>query len=1522
MKHSTPKKTAPVNGSAKKSPLPGNAVENGHDKLTVVGIGASAGGIDALKQFFTKTPADSGMAFVVIMHLSEEHESSLALILQVSTKMPVTQVIEMERVEPNHVYVIPPGKGLALLEGHIKLTEPTHVRGQRVPIDMFFRTLADAYGKNGIAVVLSGTGSDGSLGLGRIKENGGFAIVQDPAEAEYDGMPQSAINTGCVDLILPVAEIPGRLTRLGKNGIEIIAPSEKVVSVSAVKGKVPDPLQEILAIVRVRTGHDFSNYKHATVLRRIARRLQLHEIKDMTGYLAYVRKNLDEANALQRDLLITVTNFFRDKDAWEVLEREIVPKLFAGKISTDTVRVWSVGCATGDEAYSLAILLDEYAQRTTNAPKIQVFASDINEEAVTKARECFYDETIVGDVSPDRLRRYFVNEGYSYRVRKEIRGTVLFSPHNILRDPPFSKLDLITCRNLLIYFSRETQDKVFEIFNFALKRDGFLFLGASESAESSTDLFAVENKKYRIYKAKPISHFQPLPAMPESGRWSIRLPHLPIERADPTTASYGDMHMQMVEQFAPPSVLVDDSYEIVHISEHAGRFLRVAGGEPSRNLLKLVKPELKLDLQSALFEAKKDGFIGKSRNVRIKSEPPAIAGGSDTETFVNITVRLIRSSSADGFYLVIFDESKSIAAPDKKGQQPQTISGRDAMDSVVNQLEKELQINRERLRATDEQNETSQEELKASNEELQAINEELRSASEELETSKEELQSLNEELTTLNHELKDKVDETLSVNSDLKNIIQSTDIGTIFLDRALKLKRYTPLVTDLFNIIPSDIGRPLDHLTHKLDFDHLTDDAANVLKTLHMQEREVRGGGDDSRYLVRLAPYRTIDDKIDGVVLSFQDITDLKRASDLANISEDRYRTLFSSIDEGFCVIEKVETKPGEPLDFRYIEANPAFALQSGVDDVVGKTISQMFPDEPDEWYLTYEAIVRTGKPLRFERSLASHGRVLELYAFRVLDETKRRVGVIFKDITARKLAEEASARLAAIVQSSDDAIISKDLDGVITSWNAGATRLFGYTAREAIGQSVTMLIPAERLNEEVDILRHIRRGERIEHYDTIRLRKDGSLVDVSLTISPIRDSQGNIIGASKIARDITERKDAEENLRRSEENFRTLADSMSQLAWMTDAEGWIFWYNERWFEYTGSTLEEMQGWGWQKVHHPSTVKKVTKKFKRHIASGEPWEDTFLLRGNNGEYRWFLSRAVPVRNDEGKIIRWFGTNTDIDEVRRAEDILRLSREELEMRVDLRTAELADANASLKAQVAERQKSQEERIMLLKKVLTTQEDERRRIARDMHDHFGQQLTALRLQLELLENMCVEDAMCEKVGETKEIAKQLDSDVSFLVWELRPTALDDLGLKDALAHYIEKWTAQFEIPAELHARDFDGTQLSDEAQTCLYRIAQEALNNTYKYAEAKQASVLLEHKNGKVAMIIEDNGIGFDTAKKTNRRKGLGLIGMHERAALVGGTVEIESKPGHGTTIFVRIPLKQEPAGGGGGGELQS
>ena len=1367
----------------------GPAEGNGrsHGDLFVVGIGASAGGIAALRELFGAMPDDIGMAFVVILHLSEEHESSLSEILQRETSLKVEQVTGRTKVKPNRVYVIPPAKGLTLIDGSIDLTEPERVKGKRVPIDLFFRALAEVYGSNGIAVVLSGTGSDGTIGIKRVKEHGGIGIAQLPADAEYDSMPRSAINTSLVDLILPVREIPRKLVELREHGKNVqLLPTTDDGPAAAGGTSV---LHELLGIVQKQTGHDFKNYKTATILRRVARRLQVTGLLELPDYLEYIRQNPDEAEMLQRDLLITVTNFFRDDDAWAVFAKDIVPQLFAGKTLADAVRVWSVGCATGEEAYSLAIVLDEYASTLPSPPVIQIFASDINEDAIATARQCFYEETIVADVSPERLRRYFTKEGSGYLLRKEIRSTVLFAPHNVLRDPPFSMIDLIVCRNLLIYLNRDTQEKVFEIFNFSLRPDGYLFLGGSESADYSPQQFEIADKKYRIYKCRKTQKTRSVPLL-LSGKWSIRGTSSTPSRPRPKAVGIGDLHYKLVEAFAPPSVLIDSNYDVLHVSEHAGRFLNVGGGTLSHNLIELVDPALRLDLQGALFEVTKKNSVSESRNVRF----PVKSDGrpDEDETLVNMTVRSVTApETADVYYLVVFDESKTLATPYESGRQSETVGDRNAADNAVSRMEEELRLTRERLRTTIEQGEISQEELKSANEELQALNEELRSAGEELETSKEELQSLNEELMTVNTELREKIDETLRINSDLQNLIQSTDIGTIFLDRQLRLRRYTPRVTDVFNIIPSDIGRPLEHLTHKLDHDGIVEDAREVLATLRVRDLEVRGGEDDSRYLLRVAPYRTAEDKVDGAVLLFQDITELKRSGDLLLESEEQYKAIVN-------------------------------------------------------------------------QNLAGIGKL--------------------------------------------------DLAGNISFTNDKLCEMLGHACGGLVGVGMVDLIYPDNRPEFVAAFKKLLADGPAFEIEERFVRTDGSLVWIHLGASPLEDTRGNLHEIAIVLIDITERKRAEDAFRKSEERLRLVSESFTDYAIFTaDINGIVLTWNTGAQKIFGYEESEIVGTLGHRLFTPEDNERGIPELEMKTAreTGRAADERWHIRKDGS--RFFASGVMAPLFDDDVLIGYAKIARDLTLQKRTEEELQEHRERLEMLVSGRTAELAQANETLRLQMEQRRLIEEERFALLQKIVTTQEDERRRIARDMHDSLGQQLTALRLKIASMKNELHEGLIEENLERLQDLGKRIDSEVNFLVWELRPTVLDDLGLVAALDNYVREWSKHVGIPAEFQARRVGSERLDSNIETNLYRIAQEALNNTHKHSKAKTASVLLEPRRNEIVLVIEDDGIGFDMYSVkgvTESGRGLGLIGMRERAAIIDGSIEIESSPGKGTTVYVRVPIKRE------------
>ncbi|MDR6536579.1 PAS domain S-box protein [Variovorax soli] len=1118
-------------------------------KVPVVGLGGSAGAIASLGTFFRSVPNDSGLAFVVVLHLSSEHESTLAELLQRSTGMPVLQVQDTLKIEPNTVYVIPPRKSLQAINGHLRLGELHSDRGRHVAVDLFFRTLADTHGPRSAAIVLSGADGDGAIGIKRIKERGGLTVAQDPDEAEHGSMPRAAIATGMVDWVLPVAEVGEKVLKYYQLEESLRLPPEEPPSVAqareAAAGVDETALRDVLAFLRTHTGRDFSHYKRATVLRRIGRRMQVNGIDDLQGYLGCMRTRPGETGALLQDLLISVTNFFRDSDCFAALEAQI-PLLFANKSPTDSVRVWVAACATGEEAYSIAMLLSEQARLLDAPPLIQVFATDLDEEAVKAARDGIYPTAIEADVSEERLRRFFIKEHRGYRVRRELREMVLFAVHDVLKDSPFSRLDLVSCRNLLIYLNREAQARALETFNFALRPGARLFLGASESVEDGSQLFTVLDKKHRIYvqRASPRVGL-PVPSGPGTIAGALEARHAAREgpvvagsaflqgasaaqRPPPATesrqASWSELHMRLLEHLAPPSVLIDSEYEIVHLSPSAGRFLQFSAGEPSHNLLRAVNPGLRIELRAALYQAAQT-----QAKVEVLAMPIEVHGEALT---VSIAVTPASDLGAD-MYLVMMQAR----APSASSAAPGPGAVRAEPDPVARHLDRELERLKTHLRDTVEQYETSTEELKASNEELQAMNEELRSATEELETSREELQSINEELTTVNHELKNKVDELGRANSDMQNLMDATAIASVFLDRELRITRYTPSAVTLFNLIPTDLGRPLTDLTTQLRYPELGDDAQRVLERLVPIEREV-GQADGSWYLARLLPYRTIEDRIAGVVLSFVDITE-------------------------------------------------------------------------------------------------------------------------------RKQAEEMRLWLSAVVTSSSDAILSFSLDRTIVSWNSGAEKIFGYTAEAAIGQPLSIL--SADGGDEIDMLmERLVAGQTVENFQTVRRRKDGTLIDVALTWSPIRDESGRVMAGTATARDIMATKQVEAALRESREQLRMVIENASEFAiFSMDLERRITTWNTGAQRLLGYAEEEVLGHladliftdEDRAVHAPQREARLAR------TEGRASDDRPHQRKDGSRF-WASGAMMLMRDAAGQAVGFVKILRDQTAVRQAQEAAERSQAEL------------------------------------------------------------------------------------------------------------------------------------------------------------------------------------------------------------------------------------------------------------------
>ena len=845
------------------SPITTAQSGGGLPNFPIVALGASAGGLEAFKKFFAKMPPDSGMALVIIQHLSPDSESMMSTILGKLTRMEVHQAADGMRIEPNQVYINPPDKQLALFNGRFQLLDYTSERGTRLPIDNFFKSLAEERKEAAIGIILSGTGSDGSRGINAINEEGGMVIVQAPEDAAYDGMPRSALATGITDFVLPAGEIPERLMTYVKHPY-----AQGDFTLERDGRTTGDFLQKILLFIRRQTGHDFSQYKLNTIMRRVKRRMSVHQIIDRKEYLDTLQKSPEEATTLFRDLLIGVTCFFRDVEVFAAFKQKAIPYLVEHRRADDPLRIWVVGCSTGEEAYSIAMLIQEYKLETQKIFPVQIFASDIDKEAIDKARQGLYPVNIEADVSAERRKRFFKKEGEHYRINKEIREMVTFAEQSVIKDPPFSRLALISCRNMMIYLEPELQKKVLLLFHYALSPDGLLLLGTAESVGEFTDLFHPYEKKQKIFR-----RMEGLTAR----RTLIDIPHAstyppltndaqPREQGKVKATSLRELAQNAVlEHFAPSCVIADPAGEILFFQGGTRDFLEPVQGTPNYNLIKMAREGLKTELGAAFRKALKQQREVVIRDLRVRT----IEGWKK----VNIFVRpLVEPASRQNLTLVLFE---SAPAPEPETPRKKSPAAGKA-DPQIRELEAELQSTKEYLQTTIEELETTNEELQSTNEELQSANEELQSTNEELETSKEELQSVNEELVTVNAEHQNKIEELTQTSNDMNNLLASTEIATIFLDGELRIKRFTPEAQKMIKLSQVDLGRPIGEIASNLSYASLDADVQSVLDTLVVRETNVRAK-DGLWFTVRIMPYRTMDNMIDGVVITFMNITRMKK---------------------------------------------------------------------------------------------------------------------------------------------------------------------------------------------------------------------------------------------------------------------------------------------------------------------------------------------------------------------------------------------------------------------------------------------------------------------------------------------------------------------------------------------------------------------------------------------------------------------------------------------------------------------
>jgi two-component system CheB/CheR fusion protein len=858
----------------------------------IVGIGASAGGLEALEQFLSRVPERSGLAFVVVQHLDPTREGLMPELLQRVTKMTVAQVKDGVRVQPDHVYVIPPNKDLSILGGALHLLAPASPRGLRLPIDYFFRALADDQLERSVGVILSGMGTDGTLGLKKVKEHGGVVLVQDPASAKFDSMPRSAIEAGLADVVAPAEELPGRL-------ITFLRLATRPAAATPGPERHQAGFEKIVLLLRDRSGHDFSNYKKSTLYRRIERRMALHQLEDIASYVRYLQENVQEQDLLFNELLIGVTRFFRDEDAWNALRDVTFPALFSRNPKGGTLRAWAAGCSTGEEAYSLAIVFLEALERKRPKARFtfRVFATDLDRNAVEKARQGLYPPNISSDVSPKRLRRFFVKEeGGSFRVTRELREMVTFAPHDLVKDAPFTKLDVVVCRNVLIYLEPELQRRLISLFHYSLARDGMLFLGSSETVGTSqVSLFDPINAKLRLYRREesavqlgradfPPTLFSPNYQTPRVGS--------PAKTVSNLQALADEL---VLRQLCPAAVLVSDKGELLYLNGRTGKYLEPPAGKVNWNVFAMATDGLRAALRAAFQRA--------TRQQRPATARGTAAGADGRPCPVDVTVTQLQKPDAlRGTLLISFHDVPTAGSRGaSKGRRSTGEHPRLA------ELQREIRELHDELRSTREDAQSSQEELRSANEELQSTNEELQSTNEELTTSREEMQSMNEELQTVNAEQQSKVEELSRASSDMKNLLNSTDIATIFLDGALRVRRFTAQAGRLMKIIPGDVGRPITDLGSDLLYPELGFDVTEVLRTLARAEKEVATDG--HWYMARIMPYRTLDDVIDGVVITFSEITEAKQLEERLRSSRERFAKLLRDLPPGIALLDEHGTK-------------------------------------------------------------------------------------------------------------------------------------------------------------------------------------------------------------------------------------------------------------------------------------------------------------------------------------------------------------------------------------------------------------------------------------------------------------------------------------------------------------------------------------------------------------------------------------------------------------------------------------
>ncbi|HBA59447.1 MAG TPA: hypothetical protein DCZ92_01220 [Elusimicrobia bacterium] len=1416
----------------------------------VVAIGASAGGLKAFEELLTALPPKPGLAVVLVPHLAPQYKSQLAEILSRNIRIPVGEVKSGDKVAPGRIYILPPNRAMLIKRGVLHLSSLGHKSDWRNPIDSFFRSLAGDQGKNAIGVLLSGEGDDGAEGLKAIKENGGTTFAQDGKTAAHASMPNSAALAGCADFVMSPAEIGKKLGSAtaysrSRNGKETKSrPSEEAMN-------------GILALLHGSKGVEFEFYKQATLRRRIQRRMMLRRVREPEKYLRMLKADSGEMEQLYSDILISVTAFFREPDSFRALKSAIYPRLLKDRPSTVPIRIWVPGCSTGEEAYSHAINLAEFLGPRAAQVPFQVFATDVNPAVIEKARAGFYSKKIKADVSQERLRRFFTQTKDGYRISPMIRDRCVFTAKNLVKDPPFINLDLVSCRNLLIYLGPGLQEKALQIFQYALKPRGILMLGHSETIEQFPGGFSVLNvNKKSFYERAAASNanldfvqfgrfLEPEPGVKGLGESKT-------EKSNPAQDALdlqGELDSVLPARYLPNGVIVSGDLEILRFLGNTSAYLRPAPGKPSMNLRRMASGEFLLELRAAIHIAKRSACA-------VRKEIAAPHAGVAPKR-VRIEVLPLKASNLhQECFLVLFEESGAAEAG------PRRAGGARDSRRVID-LKEDLSVSGEQLKAIIEEQESTNARLKVSNEELLSSNEELQSVNEEFETAKEELQSTNEELLTSTEELGDANQVLNRANNDFSNLLANIDIPIVLLNPDLTIRRYTPPAVGALGLSPEKVGRSVADVSLPLLLPNLKQLLLGVIKAGHVQKLEVADTQGRWYYLF-IRPYRTDKSKTEksrteGAVMALIDIQDRK----LAEKNVQRLATVVLDSNDAVIIANLKDRvtawNKGAQKMYGYTE-----------EEALGMDIKRLMPETTR--MKTRDLVKVSAAPLETQRR-AKNGKILDvLLTVTVLRDDKGapvEVAQTERDITEqkraereRKLSEKNVLRLATSVLDSNDAVIICDLKDRIIAWNKGAQKMYGYSEKEALAMSIRRLMPDNKLIKVRDLVR-----VSAAPIETQRRTRGGRILDVLVTVTVLRDDKGQAVEVATTERDITEQKRAERERKVSETNTLRLANSVldsNDAVIICDLKDQILAWNKGAQKMYGYSEKEALA---MSIRRLMPKNKIIKMRELVQVSAAPVEAQRCTKG--GRILDVLLTVTVLRDGNGQPVEVATTERDITERKGADRELR---------------------------------------RLHARVISAQETERKRLSRELHDGVGQILSGVKFRLESLPGeIALGGKDAEKIVKVGGFLSHAISEIRRVSQNLMPSELMDLGLEPALRTLCREFKERAGVPVTLKAVNVP-REISPELALALFRIAQEALNNVGKHSKASVAAVALSRKGKEILLSVSDNGIGFTQgASRQAAGRGIGLGSMRERAELAGGTIELHSTPGAGTTLTVSVPI---------------